>query len=216
MRLLLFGLSLPLLFLVLFISLIIKIAEPTTDINLNINDKYHKKNHFLKVMKLWEYISDYKFKVFNTHWWRDFHYRQISARFRPRNKWLTKQIPRTWIDKDTLLEIVVLGSLKHYCEVDGEDCFNTLSCTSPEWQAEFMREVKYNYEMVTQRLVVLQKELEAEWAAVPCSNWKKINNGDWQSYDVIYGNIDRLEKEIYDVQTEIMVWVVKNRNGLWT
>lgn len=160
--------------------------------------------------------SNYKFRPFSSYWWRDLWYQQISSRLWPRQKWITKKIPRTWVDKDTLLEIVVLESLKHYCAEDGEDVFHVLAQDSPEWQAEFMRQVKYHYELATQKLVALQKELDAEWASIPHFNWKDLNSGDRKSYDEIYGKVDRLEKEIYDLQTEIMVWVVKNRNGLWT
>jgi hypothetical protein len=164
--------------------------------------------------KLWQSILDWR--IF-SHFWRDrIWYEHVSSRLRPRNKWLTKQIPRTWIDKDTILEIVVLGCLKHYCEKDGEDCFNVLSCDSPEWQAEFMREVKRQYELTTQKLVALQKELDAEWDNVPHRDLSEINKSTREDYDRIYGKIDRLDKEIYDLQTEIMVWVVKHRNELWT
>jgi hypothetical protein len=167
-------------------------------------------------MKFWEWLSDYKFGIFNSHWWSNVWYKQFSARFRPRNKWLIKQIPRTWCDKDTILEIAVLGSLKHFCEVDGEDCFNILSCDSPESQAEFMAQVKHNYELIIHKLPTLQKELDTEWDAVPKADWKDLNQGTMGDYDKKYGKIDRLEQEIYDLQTEIMVWIVKNRNGLWT
>ncbi len=114
------------------------------------------------------------------------------------------------------METCVLGSLKHYCEEEGEDCFNVLSTTNPPDQSEFMREVKRQYELTTQKLVSLQKELDAEWDNVPHQTLADLNKGTKNDYDRLYGNIDRLEKEIYDLQTEIMVWVVKNRNGLWT
>lgn len=161
--------------------------------------------------------TNYKFRPFSHYWWSDVWYKQVSSRFRPRNKWLTKQIPRTWQDKDTLLETCVLGSIKHYCEEDGEDCFHVLACDSPEWQAEFMRQVKYHYELATQKLVALQKELDAEWETVPHRTLEDLQKGgSKEDYDRMYGKIDRLEKEIYDLQTKIMVWVVENRNGLWT
>jgi len=163
--------------------------------------------------KLWESI---RYSIFNSYWWSDVWYKQFSSRVRPRNKWLTKQIPRTWVDKDTILEICVLGSLKHYCEKDGEDCFNTLSCDNPPEQAKFMSEVRYHYELTTQKLVALQKELDAEWDAVPPQTLASINKSTKDDYEKLYGKINRLEQEIYDLQTEIMVWVVKNRNGLWT
>jgi len=165
-------------------------------------------------------------RLFSSFWWKDVWYNQVSSRLRPRNKWLTKQIPRTWCDKDHLLEICVLGALKNFVEPDGENCFNILSTDEPPLdlplddsyysQAKLLREVKWNYDLATQKLVSLQKELEAEWNAVPVRTLADINKSTQDDYDKLYGNIDRLEKEIYDLQTEIMVWVVKNRNGLWT
>ncbi len=167
-------------------------------------------------MNMWNYISDYRFKVFNKHWWHNFWYEQVSTRIRPRNAWLTSKIPRTWIDKDTIMETVLLESLKHYCEESGENCFNTLSCDNPPEQAKFMQEARNNYELVTQKLVSLQKELNAEWDAVPDQSLDDINNNPVDKYERLYGKIDRLDKEIYDLQTQIMTWMVIHRNELWT
>ncbi len=166
-------------------------------------------------MKFWEWLSDYKFGIFNHYWWKDVWYKQFSIRLRPRNKWLTRKIPRTWVDKDTILEIAVLESLKHYCEVDGEDCFNVIQ-TDHESCRDFYQEVRHFYELITQKLPALQKELAVEWDAVPKMDWKDLNRGTKEDYEKKYGKIDRLEKEIYDLQTTIMTWVIKNRNGLWT
>jgi len=165
-------------------------------------------------MKILDYLRSYdEVGIFNRHWWRDFYYTQISSRLRPRQRWLTKKIPRTWVDKDTILEIAVLESLKHY--VEGEDCFNVLSTTNPPVQAEFMAKVKHYYELATVKLPALEKELEAEWDRVPPTDLSNLNMTKLD-YEATYGKIDRLEKEIHDLQTEIMVWVVKERGGLWT
>lgn len=160
--------------------------------------------------------TNYKFRPFSHYWWSDVWYKQVSSRLRPRNKWLTKQIPRTWQDKDHILETCVLGALKHYCEVEGEDCFNVLCCDNPPWQKEFMGKVKHYYELATQKLPALQKEMEHQWEILPHRGWQDINKERDPEYDRISDRIEELEKEIYDLQTEIMVWVVQNRNGLWT
>jgi uncharacterized protein YaaN involved in tellurite resistance len=139
----------------------------------------------------------------------------VSSRLWPRNKWLTKKVPRTWVDKDTILEIVVLESLKHYVDPEGEDCMNVIN-TECEEQREFYADVKRNYELITQKLPALQKELDAEWDNVPHRTLADLNKSTKDDYERMYGKINRLEQEIYDLQTEIMVWVVKNRNGLWT
>ena len=99
--------------------------------------------------------------------------------------------------------------------MDGEDCFGIID-TECESQREFYGEVRHNYELTTQKLVALQKELDAEWDKVPHRTLADLNKSTKDDYERMYGNIDRLEKEIYDLQTEIMVWTVKNRNGLWT
>ena len=168
-------------------------------------------------MKIWDYLTSYDgFGVFNKHWRRNFWYSQVVSRINPRSKWLTKKIPRTWVDKDTMLEICVLESLKHYVDVDGEDAFHVLSTTNPPEQAEFMAKVKHYYELATVKLPALQKEIDDEWERIPHFDLDDINSRQAGDYDRIYGKVDRLEKEFYDLQTEIMVWVVQNRNGLWT
>jgi len=164
-------------------------------------------------MKVWEYFQN-KFSILNGYWWRNFWYQQISSRLRPRNKWLTRHIPRTWADKDTILEICVLESLKHYVDEDGEDAFHVLSTENPPEQAAFMAEVKRYYELATVTLPALQKQIDDEWEKVPHTDWRDINHPC--DYEKKYGKIDRLEKELYDLQTKIMVWVVQNRNALWT
>ena len=85
----------------------------------------------------------------------------------------------------------------------------------PEWQKTSDREVKQMYELITIKLPALEKQMEVEWENVPKQDIMDINTNKFD-YQQIYGKIDRLEKEIYDLQTEIMVWVVKNRNILWT
>jgi hypothetical protein len=166
-------------------------------------------------MKIWDWLSDYKFGIFNKWWWRDFWYQQISSRICPRNKWLTKQIPRTWQDKDVLLETCVLGALKHYVDEDGEDCFHTVY-TSAESEKDFYFEVRKYYELTTIKLVSLQKELDVAWKDVSPRSLTDIKVSTKDDYERIYGKVNRLEKEISDLKTEIMVWVVKNRERLWT
>jgi hypothetical protein len=174
-------------------------------------------------MKLWDYLRSYDgLGIFNRWWWRDFWYNQISARLRPRNKWLTKKIPRQYRDKDTILELCVLESLKHY--IEGEEALGKDMChfqssqedpSFPEWQKEKDREVKHYYELTTQKLVSLQKELDEAWDNVPRTNVFAVNVTKCD-YEATYGDVNRLEKEIHDLKTEIMVWTIRNRDSLWT
>ena len=79
-----------------------------------------------------------------------------------------------------------------------------------------MREVQRYYDLATQKLVALQTEMDAEWDKIPHRTLDDINKSTKDDYDRLYGNLDRLKKEIYDLQTEIMVWVVTHRSSLWT
>jgi len=166
-------------------------------------------------MKIFDYLRDYKFGIFNPHWWRDFWYSQISSRLRPRNRWLTTKISRTWQDKDTILQTVALECLKHYVDPEGEDCFHTLCTTDPPEQAAFLKEVKYYYDLTTINLPALQTEMDAEWDKVPLTDLSVVDVTKLD-YEARYGKINRLEKEIHDLQTKIMVWIVVHRSLLWT
>lgn len=159
--------------------------------------------------------TNFTFRPFSRFWWKDVWYTHVSSRLWPRNKWLTKKIPRTWSDKNHLLEIVVIECLKHYVDKDGENCFNVI-VTEHESYREVYIELKKYYELATVKLPALQKKLNEEWDKVPHRSLADINNSQPGDYDRIYGSINQLEKEINDLQTEIMVWVIKNRAWLRT
>lgn len=138
----------------------------------------------------------------------------IRAFFNPRQKWLTRKIPNNWIDKDRLLEICILEAIKHY--VEGEDVFNVLSNDSPPEQAQFMREVRHAYDLIVKQLPLLEKELELAWKKVPVRDWGDINKSVPGDYETTYGDVDRLEKKIAELKTEVMLWAVKERESMWT
>jgi len=172
----------------------------------------------MKFMNILDYITDYRFKIFNTHWWKDLYYSQISSRLFPRQRWLTKKLPRTWTDKDHVMEICVLECIKHY--VEGEDalkCYKETQAdpTFPEWQKEWDRQVKENYNLITKTLPDLQKKLEKEWDKIPNLGWEDINKSN-VSFKKRYGKINKLEAEIYELQTKIMTWAITNRDKMWT
>ena len=131
----------------------------------------------------------------------------------PRQKWLTKKIPNHWIDKDYLWELVILEGIKHY--VEGERVFEVLSNDNPPEQAQFLKEVRQRYNEITMALPSLEKQMEDAWKKVPKWDIKDINTRK-VDYDATYGDLDRLEKKIFDLKTEIMEWAVKNREKIWT
>ena len=147
-------------------------------------------------------------------WWA------IRDWFSPKQKWLTKQIPNHWIDKDTLWEICVLEGIKHY--VEGEKALEYFDEGQndpqyPDHQKKFDREVQWAYDEITIRLPHLERLMDEELLKI-----RKNRELDshcphkLSDYEKVYGEHDRLEKEIEDCKTEVMVWAVKNRGSIWT
>lgn len=140
----------------------------------------------------------------------------------PRQRWLTKKIPYHWVDKDRLWEICILEGIKHYVEQDnglgyepGDYESSQADPTYPEHQAEFDREVKSAYEEITKTLPGLEKRLEEAWKKVPCRDLTMLPLPPID-YHAVYGETDRLEEDINNLKTRIMVWAVTNRGKIWT
>jgi hypothetical protein len=141
---------------------------------------------------------------------------EIRWYFNPRQKWLTRKIPNSWIDKDTLWEICILEGIKHFVEQDGGLGYDGQNDpTYPEWQKAFDIKVRFYYEMITKKLPELEKQMEEAWKNIPVLfSWEiPIKTID---YNKTYGEVDRIEKEIHDLKTEIMVWAVTQRDCIWT
>jgi hypothetical protein len=164
-----------------------------------------------------------KIRYMIPYWIRDLYYKTCCF-FNPRNKWLTKKIPKTWVDKDYIIELCLIESLREF--VEGEDGLGQYeqSQTDPEypaWQKQFDRELKEAYEIITIQLPQLQKQMDEAWDKVEkpplgADELLKWLNNPTPTYEERYGNIDRLEKEIDDLRTKVMTWIVVNRAKMWT
>ena len=178
-------------------------------------------------MKIIEILTDYKYGIFNKHWWRDFYYTQISSRIWHRQSWLIKKLPRTWRDKDHIMEVCILECIRNY--IEGEEALGKNMChfessqndsTFPEHQKIFNRELKEVYDLMTIELPRLEKEMEIAWDNVPHRTMEDIINMNTEStklsYEEMYGDVNRLEKEINDLKTQVMIWAVNNRFSMWT
>jgi hypothetical protein len=135
--------------------------------------------------------------------------------FNPRQKWLFKRIPNHWVDKDTLWEICILEGIKHY--VEQEHVFDVLCNDNPPEQAEFLKEVRENYRLITEVLPSLEQGMELAWKEIPHRSLDDINKGMTKfDYDMTYGVVNKFEKEIADLKTKVMWWAVTNRESIWT
>jgi hypothetical protein len=133
---------------------------------------------------------------FNIKWWpkylNDFWYEQIKCRLNPKQKWLTKIIPLTWTDKTWLIPEVLFAMVIDF--VEGEKCFE-----NTEYGGDvFSTELKQCYDYAKAERKKLQKEYENV----------SIENG--------FEEYSRLEKLITDTDTHWLIWIVSNRDRLWT
>ena len=145
------------------------------------------------------------------------YYYNIRDYFFSRQKWLTKQIPKNWQDKDTLFETIIFACIIHF--IEEEKCFEVTDWEgSGEDHARVARELRQYYKDIKETLPKLQKQLSAEFDKVPDlldkNGQLSLNNG--LTYQEMYGKVDRVEREIKALTDEIMIWAVKNRGYFWT
>lgn len=183
--------------------------------------------------KIWDFIED-KIGI-RSVWdvlpfgWRMFYYDKIRAIFNPQNKRYRKSIPRTWTDVSGLIEITNFEFIKGFYE-------DEYLHGHTDWVGTGSRAVKFAkwlesaYDYITIERPQLEKQM---WDAyppsrplkevfVPCEFDEKGNAKMYQmverkeSYEDLYGEVNRLEKLIEDKDTKILTYLVKNRNFFWT
>ena len=71
-------------------------------------------------------------KLFNKYFWSNLWYTQVSSRLNPRQKWLTKKIPRTWMDADDLVELCIFEILIFWWTKDDGEEMTRFQYTSEE------------------------------------------------------------------------------------
>ena len=122
-------------------------------------------------------------------------------------KWLTGKLKGTWMDKDALLEICIFESLVHFVENERglRDNLDEL----------FKEEIEKGH--VTRETVDLIKNREGllkhcyDWIKVERIEIQKLLDSikDWKEHE-------RIEKELYDEDSEVMRIIIEQRGYLWT
>ena len=157
-------------------------------------------------------------KIFNSYWWKDLYYNYVSCVIWPRQRWLTKVIPRTYRDKDTLIELILFKCLTEYCEVEiglnnKTEIFD-VDENHPVRQIKFESELWENYKLLKEEIPILEKQLDYEWSSIPTYNLDEI--AIKVVYDDHYRKINELGNEIVLLKNQILEWIVKNRSSLWS
>lgn len=151
--------------------------------------------------------------------WHD----QITCRLFPRQRWLTKQIPRTWCDKTGLIPLVLYSAVIHLVEAEGEDCF-----TVTDWPgsglAEQEKQLREVYAWAKVGRAAFQARIEAAHPPLSSLGDDSTSLADWlaninredPARDAAYKEVWRLEAEMEAIDTKHLTTIISLRQCLWT
>lgn len=151
-------------------------------------------------------------KLFNKYFWSDLWYTQVSSRLNPRQKWLTKKIPRTWMDAGDLLELCAFESLIFWWTKDGGESITKLQYEdeddpeTKEAAKQVYDRLKAAYEWVAHGRAAAVMETERTVDSIinkdnPLENLKKFN---------------QQQEEIESLDTFYLKEIVELRKYMWS
>jgi len=183
------------------INLIRKVKTPE-------NNAHWTEAQFKRLM-FWESVRD-SIKYAIPFWIRD-GYDNLCYWLNPRQKWLTKEIPNHWSDKTYLIPKILTTCLIHF--VEEEKCFTRTDYSIYDKDGKdtgklepFAEELQTYYLIAKTTLPELRAQIDLEWNKVI----DKLPGA--KTLDELY----KLDEDYDELESVVLVWVVKNRNSLWT
>ena len=158
--------------------------------------------------------------LLNKYFWTDLWYTQVSSRIKPRQRWLTKQIPRTWLDADSVIELCVFESLIYWWTQDGGEEMSRFQFENDD---EFCTEERKN-----ERKEVYDRLLAAyNWATSGRKNamadyenlLNTFSRSDFldRKFDrELFNEINRLETKCIESDTFYLKEIIELRKYMWT
>lgn len=180
-------------------------------------------------------------RLFSRYFWYDIKY-AISSYFNPHQKWLTKVIPNTWMDKPELIRNLLFACLVNFVEKDGEDCFEVNDWAWSEEKVELRKKLERAYDIIKVQIPALEQEIEDMWErelkseeSFDVEKWWDSKFEDKQTRIVEGEEITTyrmkplteeqrentqkrlaIEQKIVDLEQEALYIIVENRLCLWT
>ena len=172
------------------------------------------------------YKGIWKFAPFG---WRMTYYDKIRPLWNDENKRVRKSIPRTWKDITSLMVEVNFEMIKTFYEEEFTAGIVDWECTNGH--KEFSDWITYAYNYITKDRPAYE---QAMWDAypptrplremfTPCETDEKTGKvkmykmvDDGISYEEKYGEVNRLEALIEDLDTRVLTDFVKYRGYFWT
>jgi hypothetical protein len=198
-------------------------------------ESFKARNHALKPLSslgnaLWYYKIFGKVRIWDIlpYSWQRCWYDKIVPVFKPQNKRLRKVIPKIWTDISSLIETVNFEFVKKFYEeeyVDGVVDWEQ----SGEDHVKFARWLEETYRYITVHRPRLEKELDAAYPPLRSvddmfEESDKLYKGKKTfklkeregTYEELYGEVNRIEQLIVDLDTEVLTEIIKRRQYFWT
>jgi len=160
--------------------------------------------------------------------WKMNYYDKVRPIFAPQNKRYRKAVPRTWCDVSQLIEIVNFEFIKGFYEGEYLHGHTDWEGTG-EHAVEFAKWLESAYDYITIERPVLEKDMDNAYPPLrPIDEWfeetDETLNGQKlfrmkerkESYEELYGEVNRLEQLIQDKDTEILAQLIKYRYFFWS
>jgi hypothetical protein len=202
-------------------------------------EKFIAKNHCLKDFPkkdktLFGKVRSYVFEKYGIwdawdlfpYRWRMTYYDKVKPIFKPQNQRIRKAIPRTWVDVTELVVSVNFEFIKAFYE--DEFKADIVDWEATEKHSEFAKWLEKAYEYVTkikpQLEIDLQnayppsKPIEEMFERIPQEDGttRMYMKDDGVPYEVKYKEVNRIEEEIKNQDTEILTELIKRRDYFWT
>jgi hypothetical protein len=202
-------------------------------------ETFMAKNHCLKDFPkkdktLFEKVRSYIFEKYDIwdiwdllpYRWSLIYYDQIRPIFKPQNQRIRKAIPRTWVDVTELVVSVNFEFIKAFYE--DEFKADIVDWEATEHHKEFAEWLEKAYEYVTK--IKPQLEIDLQNAYPPSKPFEEMferipqedgttrmyMKDDGVPYEVKYKDVNRIEEEIRNRDTEILTELIKRREYFWT
>lgn len=201
-------------------------------------EKFIARNHAIKmpedtkpttlfeaVEMKWHELTDYKgIWFFLPFGWRMAYYDKIRPIWNDENKYIRKSIPRTWCDVTSLIVDVNFTMIKKFYEEEYVD--GPVDWTATEEHRTFAGWLENAYQYITKERQKYEQAMDDAYPPYrPLDEMFKPIEKDGKTmyqmvsrgpYEEIYGEVNRLEKLIDELDTATLSNFIKYRHFFWT
>jgi hypothetical protein len=202
-------------------------------------EKFIAKNHCLKDFPkknetLFGKVRSYIFEKYGfwdawdlfPYSWRMTYYDKIRPIIKPQNQRIRKAIPRTWVDVTEMVVSVNFEFIKAFYEEEFKADIVDWEATEhhkefAEWLEkayEYVTKIKPQLEIDLQNAYPPSKPIEEMFERIPQEDGttRIYMKDDGIPYEVKYKDVNRIEEEIKNRDTEVLTELIKRREYFWT